>query len=336
MTSSTQQIQLQENDNEALSVFLLEDLIKEYNYKGISTPSMMNQCFVPLSMKPIVETKSHFSHNPDYPTIAPLTEEELSSYNSLDLKGNDKSYLLKAIRTQVSPKGLVRNIPRVTKAITLATVVKELGLTGKIYFKTDGNKTYVILKGTPANRTTLTGTRYLSTHPKVTKFGFTKVNIRSSFAKGFKTSIFFYGIAKVVEATQMLIEHGELKTSFFAEVLTAIPKIVITSTVAAAVSVGLASAAIPVAVSLGVVLVVGIGVSIGLQYLDYMYGITEKVTEVVGNMYNDLLTYMSETSQKILKYCDWDKTIGLVFEKTHQEKNYLVNTEKLEESFQKK
>jgi len=75
-----------------------------------------------------------------------------------------------------STPGLIRNAPNIREGMRLKTVIRELGLTGKIYYKSFKDEIYVILKGNPRVRDIFTGTRYKNVNPKIVKFGLSKVN----------------------------------------------------------------------------------------------------------------------------------------------------------------
>ncbi len=302
----------EKKDEETISVFLLEDIIKEYNHKIVSPPLCVQKNKVPLSLRPLHETF-------DNPIIRPMTREEISAmrnYQNYQLQGDDWSLLNNILMDQISPKGLISNIPSIVQGVSLVEIAHELGLKGKVYYKTMGEKTYVILKGSAAERNILKGTRYLNTNPQMIQFGLAKVGFKTLFKSGFKTSVWIYGAIKAVEATEMLLKDGELKTSFFSEIVTDIPKMAITSAVAAAVgAVGVAAIGVPVAVGVGIVLAVGFLTGVALEYVDKKTGFTEKFNDAANKMWQKLRGYFSSTDTHLQAY-NWDPSYGLVFEES--------------------
>ncbi len=324
-----------EKEEEVACVFLLEDIIKEYNHKIASTPPSDHKKKVPLSLRPLTKSAANpvirsSIENSAYPVIRPLTQEELNSLRNVELKENDSRILKNLLHNQYIKGGLVSNIPTIAQGVSLLEVMKELGLKGKVYYKTVGEKTYVILKGFPGKRHFLKGTKYLNTNPQIVQFGLAKVSVKSLFTSGFKASIWVYGAIKTLEATEMVLQEGELKTSFFSQIGTDIPKIAITSAVSAAAAGTVAAAGIPVAIGVGIVLVVGFAAGIALEYLDQKSDFTEKFNEAADKMWKSLKEYMNSSAKNQQKLRDWDPLKGLVFGGpfTRQQplRNYLVYT----------
>ena len=312
-----------EKEEDTTSVFLLEDIIKEYNHKIVTQGPSVPKKKVPLSLRPPKGAA----------TIRGMTMDELDAMLRNQLAGNDADLLKKLLREQAEPKGLVANVPNIAQGATLIEVTKELGLLGKVYYKTEGGKTYVILKGAAKNRTILKGTRYLNTNPQIVQFGLAKVSASTLFKSGLKTSLWIYGGIKVLDATKMLLEDGKLQPSFFSEVGTDIPKIAITTLVGTATAVTVAAVGVPVAVGAGIVLVVSVFAGIGIELLDRKNGITEKFNHAADQMYHNLKNHLGSNSKSQKKYNDWDFQGGRVFERyfvhnsgVRQKGNYFVYT----------
>lgn len=303
-----QEISLSFSEGEETAyIFPIEDLLKEYNHK-ILTSAFFPQIYrQPISLRPI-------NVNTGYPILRPMTENEIKSMRADELRGRDWMLLKSVLMDQITPKGIINNMPNIVGAVTIMDVIRELGLKGKVYYKSVGEKTYVILKGYAGQRNNLQGTRYLNTNPQITQLGLAKVSVKDAFKKGFKTSIFIYGGIKVVDAIEMLLQDGELKSSFFSSIVTDIPKIAITSIVTAAVGGVVALTSLPVAAGLGIVLAVGIGTSIILDFFDKKIGLTEKLSEAAETMWRNLKEYWNTSSNNLAhSQVDWDPLQGLVF-----------------------
>jgi hypothetical protein len=331
-----QDVSLKFPENEEVTcVFLLEDLIKEYNHKILFNPPSGLKNKVPLSLRPLKKSaanpviRSSAKENATYPVIRAMTQEEIKSMQNAELRANDWRLLTNILQNQFYKTGLISNISTIAQGASLIDVMRELGLKGKVYYKTVGEKTYVILKDFPGKRTFLKGTTYLNTNPKIVQFGLAKASVKSLFTSGFKTSIWVYGAIKVLEATDMVLVDGELKTSFFSQVGTDIPKIAITSAVTAATAGVVATAGIPVAVGVGIVLVVGFAAGVAIEYVDQKTGLTEKFNEAADKMWKSLKEYMNSAPKSQQKVRDWDPTKGLVFQSPFAyqiSRNYLVYT----------
>lgn len=294
----------EKTNEEVTSVFLLEDLIKEYNHKVVSDSSWKKRA--PLSLSPL-------NQNSVNPIIRPMTKAEIDAMHSHKLKG-DWSLLKNILQDQVGSQGLISNIPTIVQGVSLIELINELGIKGKIIYKTIGDKTYVILKGLAGERHQLKGTRYLNTNPQIVQFGLAKVDVKTLFKTGFKTSLWVYGTLKIVEATDMLLQTGHLETSFFSKVGTDIPKIAITGVVTAAAAGAVAVTSIPVAVGVGVVLVVGFAAGVALEFLDQKIGLTNKLNDAADRMWKNLGEHLSNSSKNLQSINTGNSLLnGLVF-----------------------
>ncbi len=271
----------EENEDDHASIFLLEDLIKEYNQKILNGPSFIKGKKYPLSLR-LPNLRG------DQTIIRPMTMEEIEAMNIGERKENDWMIFKEVLKDQVTPKGVISKIPHVAAGVTLIEIIKELGLHGKIYYKTLGEKIYVILKGNSMLRSILKGTRYLNTHPEIVRLGLAKVNVTTALKIGFKTSLIFYGAAKAAEGIQMYLEDGELRPSFFTDVPAELTKLMISNLIGTAVGTVIVVAGTPLAVGAGIALVVGIGVGIGLDYLDKKISFTKTVSNATEEMWKNL------------------------------------------------
>jgi hypothetical protein len=90
-------------------------------------------------------------------------------------------------------KNLIAFAPSVLDSAALAVLAKELSKSGnvltKYQIKNYHGRSYVIIKGYPALRQHLTGTRYLASHPKVVSMGIGKMGAANAIKGGFVLSI---------------------------------------------------------------------------------------------------------------------------------------------------
>lgn len=275
------------DEEEITSLFLFEDLVKEYNTRAISSPPHLKM--YPLSLKPITEVNSN-------PIIRPMTREEMESMRSNEVHADDWHRLKKILSDQVTPIGIINNMPNIAAGVTILEMINELGINGKVSYKTVGEKTYVSIKGLAGNRVHLTGTRYLNTHPEIVRFGLAKVSPKDLFKQGFKSSLWVYGAVKILEATELCLKEDGLNPDFFSKIVTDVPKLAITSLVSAAVGGAVVTAGLPVVAGAGLVLVVGIGAGIALEFLDQKIGLTEKLNEAANTMWINLKSLWNGSS----------------------------------------
>ncbi|NGX42612.1 MAG: hypothetical protein K940chlam7_00892 [Chlamydiae bacterium] len=277
-------------EEEPVSFLLLEDLIWEYNeriQKGRGFGSEKH----PLSLRLPV-------FNGGETIISPMTEEEI---NEMNLKDQRENCWMKVLLSNFTPAGLVRNIPNIREGIRLKEVIRELGLQGKIVYRTVKDNIYVILKGNQKLREVLTGTRYRNSHPKIVKFGLSKVNFTTALKGTAITALIFYGCAKTVDGLSMYFEDGELRPGFFSEIPAEITKLTISSIAATAVGVGLVTFGAPIAVGIGLALVAGFAADIILEHFDKQTGFTKAVADaterLVSNVKNEWVVLKRNLSE---------------------------------------
>lgn len=271
------QLQLPANEEETIYIFPLEDLVKEHNNKSIIRPfSTRNNQLTGNSI------------NLNTSSIGPAIRGVDEDMTVGPYEVTDAHALNKALKKQTEPKGIAKNAKNFAKLAMIAGMIEEIGLRGKVYYKTVNGKTYVILKGNPAQRAVLKGTRYLNTNPQITQLGLAKVNVKSVFVKGFKISFLVYGALKAIEAVEIILNDDEFKPSFFTEAGTAIPKIAVSSLFTAAAAGIVATTALPVAIGMGLVLIAGIGFGIAVEYFDQKFELTKKLNEAADKMWENL------------------------------------------------
>ncbi|WP_027671815.1 hypothetical protein [Rheinheimera baltica] len=90
-------------------------------------------------------------------------------------------------------KAVMSYIPATVDAAALAVLAKDLSKSGNILtkyqIKNYHGRTYVIIKGYPALRRHLTGSRYLASHPKVVSMGIGKMGAAKAIKGGFVLSL---------------------------------------------------------------------------------------------------------------------------------------------------
>lgn len=164
-----------------------------------------------------------------------------------------------------------------TGVINIAKLAKEVGLTGKLYFKSYNGKQHVILKGYAGLRKFLTGTRYRTDNPKIVKMGIGRKVVNTGIRRG--------GILTMILLTGAhILEYILTDDMMLSELLGAIASDVIKVGISTAIAVGAVSLATGGLVissfavgPLIIALAIGIGVGVILDEIDTHYGLTRQL-----------------------------------------------------------
>jgi len=290
-------------EEENYFVFLKEDLIKEYNHRMLKNPVFTQNKKVPLCLSP-------FPSNG--PFISPMTDQEIQRARYSELNVSDWLTFKNVLKDQTTPAGIIGQIPNVAATVTLAELVKEIGLKGQVYHKTVGGKTYVILKGYAGQRFNLTGTRYLNTHPEIVRLGLSKVTVTDVAKSGFKAGIAIYCTIKAVQAFEMILNDGALKPSFFSEMPAEVTKLAVSTLITAVATGAVALSGLPIAAGIGVALAVGVIAGIALEYIDKKIGFTEKLSDAAQTLWKNMKEWWNKPSQPATTSIA-DPLFGLMF-----------------------
>lgn len=162
--------------------------------------------------------------------------------------------------------------------VALAAEMKRSGsILGRYYIDTRGGKQYVIFKGRPGLRKTLTGTRYLATNTKVMKIGVGGQALRASARGGFIVSVIF---SVSLNSIDWVLKDEFRWTNWIANVSTDLVKVVISGAAGYAAGMYFAGAATTIAIlPLGAAIVAGIVVAGALYVLDNHFGITKAIID---------------------------------------------------------
>jgi hypothetical protein len=180
---------------------------------------------------------------------------------------------------------IVGNVGTWQSTVVLQKMYKDIGGLGEIILKNNNGKTYVVFKGYPGLRATLTGTRYLATHPKVITMGFGHVSRARLAVAGARVTfiaVLAYRFLEFLLTDEMTV--GKLLGYLASDV------------VKIAISVGAGYLAMAVAgtfmsIALGplvAAVIVGLVVSGLLEYYDNGYGITEQLANAMETLLKDI------------------------------------------------
>jgi hypothetical protein len=309
-------------EEEQVEFYFLNDLIWEYNYR-VQTDRQFGQG------KHFLSLLSPASFDGDETLLAPLSQEEAKKAEAppekKDWWDNTKDAMIAALPFAIS------KIPDIKEVFRLKTLIQELGVQGKIYYKMTKGNIYVIIKGNPRLRNILTGTRYSNFNPKIVKLGLSKVDFAKAFKGTAVVALIFYGLAKTAEGVTMYLEDGEIRPGFFSEIPAEVTKLLLSALAATAMGCALATFGFPVAVAAAGALVMGYVASWALDKFDEKVGFTKAVREATEtltvNMQREWVDFKSTLEQAALKSMMQarDAAIRLLLAKAQQEAEKAID-----------
>lgn len=177
---------------------------------------------------------------------------------------------------QVSPyAGTIHDTPSVIKLIG---EFRSLDINAK-EFKAANGKTYIRISGRAGVRRIVTGTRYGANHPTMVNLGIGMQGLKDGIVKGVKFCLVFSFIYRGLEWAFKDEYHF---ADFLGNVTADMAKMALVAAGSAsmgaiALSVGLFGGSI---IGVGVVvLAIGFGITVGLEYIDSKYGLSENIIQ---------------------------------------------------------
>ncbi|GEM_PF-2316103 len=295
-------------EEEHLAFYDLYDIIFEYNERIENDPVFARGKQLLSLRRPVFRG--------DQTVIAPMSKEEVIEWKSIKSasiskgEGDFKEFKEEKDFSSVmadkfkkdfsTPDGLISGMPIALGIKRLSQVVKELGWRGAIYYKLgkSGNLN-VILKGNQKLRSILTGTKYGNQHPKMLKFGLSKVSYAKAFKGTFVVGLAFYGLAKAVEGVEMFLTDGELKASYFSEIPMDVVKIAVSGIIGTGVLIGATAIGLPVAAGIGAALVLGYLAEGAIEYFDEKTGFSKTLKAATQQLVENMEKEWNEARKKL-------------------------------------
>lgn len=200
-------------------------------------------------------------------------------------------------------KGLISFAPSLLDSAALAVLARDLSKGGnvlaKYQIKNYHGRAYIVIKGYPALRRHLTGSRYLASHPKVVSMGIGKMGAARAIKGGFVLSIV---LSVGFNAVEQLLNDQKTWHDFVggvaADVIYAGASFAIASFAVSAVIGGVTALAIG---SLVVVVAVGFVLSAVFLLLDDHVQLGQRISkmllEVQTQMENNLMTVENKANE---------------------------------------
>lgn len=151
------------------------------------------------------------------------------------------------------------------------SLINEVGLTGRAVTKSVNGTTYIILKGYPGLRQTLTGTRYLSSHPKIVDLAIGQRGVNRNLISGARLTIY---LTVPINVLQHLLNEEATLSQLIGRTATDLTKIGLATLVGSAAAFAAGAVTTVAAGPLVAAVAVGIATGFTLDYLDGKFGVT--------------------------------------------------------------
>ena len=179
-------------------------------------------------------------------------------------------------------------------------IVGELGLTGRAYVKTVEGRSYLILRGRPGLRPTLTGTRYLTTNPKVVNMVVTPANVAATAARATGIAVIAYAGLRIVEFI-LHDEDGRL-ARLLGTLATDIVRFAIAAGAGFLTAVVVGTFTTVVAAPLVAAIAVSLLASMALDRLDRRLGITETLVGAIQARFDHAGSLIQGMERRLIDY----------------------------------
>ncbi|WP_404365563.1 hypothetical protein [Marinobacter sp.] len=175
-------------------------------------------------------------------------------------------------------------------------LINEVGLTGRAVTKNVNGTTYVILKGYPGLRQKLTGTRYLSTHPKIVDLAIGQKGVNRNLIKGTRLTIY---LTVPVNVLQYLLDEEATLTQLIGRTATDLTKIGLATLVGSGAA--FAAGAVTTVAAGPLIAAVAVGVATGftLDYLDGKFGVTNALIAAMETAHDRTI---GEVSRQVYRF----------------------------------
>lgn len=158
-------------------------------------------------------------------------------------------------------------------------ITRSLGLTGRAYIKNSGGRSYLILKGNPAQRAVLKGTRYLTTNPKVAHIIISPRSLARGAARMTGIAVVAYAALRVVEA---LLRDGDVRlTALLGTVASDVTKFALAATAGFLAGAVVGSFTTVAAGPLVAAVFIGVLTSFVVDRIDRSFGLTDKLVRTL-------------------------------------------------------
>lgn len=188
-------------------------------------------------------------------------KEELSARITLDNARTAAGY--------VAPANDIRSV---------AGIVREFGVFGKVIEKNINGRRYIILKGTPGLRQQLKGTRYLAKNPKILSMAIGQKGVNQALIGGARLTVV---LTVPISILKWLISERRTLSMLIGTIASDLVKLGISTALGAAASMVAGTITTLALGPLIAAIVVGVGVAVFVESVDQKYGLTKAFIQLL-------------------------------------------------------
>lgn len=172
----------------------------------------------------------------------------------------------------------------------------DFGIKGRYYIKTTNGTDYIIFKGYPGIRETITGTRYLADNTKVLSMAIGRSGIIDSGIKGGVLTLVLVG---AVDIAEYILSDDATLGALGVKLFSHMTKAIISTAIGTAAAALVVAASTPIVVPLAISIAVGVVASLGLDYLDTKFQLTEKLQAWVDRSTSEIAQVLDEARRRL-------------------------------------
>lgn len=190
-------------------------------------------------------------------------------------------------------------LPHARGASSVSKLLGDLGAVGvRVYYKNYGGNTHIILKGNPRLRKVLTGTKYGVNNSKVVTMGLGKGGALNAAKTG---GIFSIVLMSSYRVADYFLNDKVTLNQLIGTLATDVTKIALSTGLAIAIA---TTEAVAVFAAGPLIAVVAIGfiASVGLDYLDKKYKITDRLIAALDQAESNLERNIEQGKDNVLNY----------------------------------
>lgn len=190
-------------------------------------------------------------------------------------------------------------LPHVQGAASVSKLLGDLGAVGvRVYYKNYGGNTHIILKGNPRLRKVLTGTKYGVNNSKVVTMGLGKGGALNAAKTG---GIFSVVLMSSYRVADYFLNDKVTLNQLIGTLATDVTKIALSTGLAIAIATTEAVAVFAAGPLIAVV-AIGFVASVGLDYLDKKYKITDRLIGALDRAESNLERNIEQGKENVLHY----------------------------------
>lgn len=191
---------------------------------------------------------------------------------------------------------------------TAITLMKDLGINGKVVFKQVNGKQYAIIKGLAGTRSIFTGTRYLARNPKVIDMAVGKMGANRAIVSGARLTIF---LVVPLNILNHILSDSQTMSQLIGTTATDLVKVGAASAIASLAATTVATLTTLAAGPIVVAIVVGIATAMALDALDQKFGVTNALIKALDKAYDNTVGEFGRQLNQAERRMRWNIMNGM-------------------------